>query len=259
VSADTAASRAGIQTGDRIVSLDGQQTADYDAAQALIRAHPNETVELGVLRNGALITIRAQLGTNPDNASYGFLGIAPKIPVSYRSMNPLSAVAETGRQFGSTAKASVQGLGKFFSPSGFRGFYRSITTNNQDLNRPVSPVGATAVGVQTAQYAGFAGFLLFFGTINVFVGLLNLTPLPPFDGGHIAVATYEAIRSRNGRRYRADMTKLLPIAYAAVAAGRRRPRQPLPRHLQGHRLVGGEPGRHSSRSAAVSHRGLCRR
>jgi membrane-associated protease RseP (regulator of RpoE activity) len=217
VSADTAASRAGIQTGDRIVSLDGVATADYDAAQALIRAHPNDTVDLGVLRNGTVITISAQLGTNPDNESYGFLGIAPKIPVSYRSMNPLSAVAETGRNFGTTVKASVQGLGKFFSPAGFRGFYRSITTDTQDLNRPVSPVGATAVGVETAKYAGFAGFLLFFGTINVFVGLLNLTPLPPFDGGHVAVATYEAIRSRNGRRYRADVTKVLPIAYAVVA------------------------------------------
>ncbi len=119
VSADTAASRAGIQPGDRIVSFDGQPTADYDAAQTLIRAHPNESVVLGVLRNGTVITIRAQLGTNPDNASYGFLGIAPKIPVSYQSMNPVSAVAETGRQFGSTVKASVQGLGKFFSPSGF--------------------------------------------------------------------------------------------------------------------------------------------
>jgi membrane-associated protease RseP (regulator of RpoE activity) len=216
VSPGTAAASAGIQSGDRIVSFDGQSVADYDAAQALIRAHPNQTVELGVLRNGAVVTIRAQLGTNPDNPSFGFLGIAPKIPLSYESMNPLSAVAETGREFGTTVKASVQGLGKFFSPSGFRGFYRSITTNTQDLNRPVSPIGATAVGVETARYAGIAGVLLFFGTINVFVGLLNMTPLPPFDGGHVAVATYEAIRSRNGRRYRADITKLLPIAYAVV-------------------------------------------
>jgi membrane-associated protease RseP (regulator of RpoE activity) len=217
VSAGTAAAQAGIRAGDRIVSLDGQPAADYEAAQALIRARPNQSVELGVLRNGSVITIQADLGTNPDNAQLGFLGIAPKIPVSYQSMNPISAVAETGRQFGSTAKASVQGLGKFFSPSGFRGFYRSLTTDTQDLNRPVSPIGATQVGVQTAQYAGVAGFLLFFATINVFVGLLNLTPLPPFDGGHVAVATYEAIRSRNGKRYRVDMTKLLPVAYAVVA------------------------------------------
>ncbi len=81
----------------------------------------------------------------------------------------------------------------------------------------MSPVGATAAGVQTAEYAGFAGFLLLFATINVFVGLLNLTPLPPFDGGHVAVATYEAIRSRKGRPYRADVAKVLPIAYAVVA------------------------------------------
>jgi membrane-associated protease RseP (regulator of RpoE activity) len=217
VTADSGASRAHIQSGDRVVSVDGQPAADYDAFQTLIRARPNQSVELGVLRNGTVITIRAELGTSTDNAAYGYLGIASKIPVSYQSMSPLSAVAETGRAFGSTVKASVQGLGKFFSPAGFRGFYRSITTDTQDLNRPVSPVGATAVGVETAKYLGFAGFLLFFATINVFVGLLNLTPLPPFDGGHVAVATYEAIRSRNGRRYRADMAKVLPIAYAVVA------------------------------------------
>jgi membrane-associated protease RseP (regulator of RpoE activity) len=49
--------------------------------------------------------------------------------------------------------------------------------------------------------------------INIFIGVFNLVPLPPFDGGLVAVAIYERIRSRHGRRYRADMARLLPIAY----------------------------------------------
>jgi membrane-associated protease RseP (regulator of RpoE activity) len=50
----------------------------------------------------------------------------------------------------------------------------------------------------------------------VFIGILNMAPLPPLDGGHAAVAIYERVRSRAGRRYHVDMTKLLPLTYAVV-------------------------------------------
>jgi membrane-associated protease RseP (regulator of RpoE activity) len=52
----------------------------------------------------------------------------------------------------------------------------------------------------------------------VFIGLFNLVPLLPLDGGHVAIATYERIREigRGGRRYFVDVTKLLPLAYAVV-------------------------------------------
>ena len=54
--------------------------------------------------------------------------------------------------------------------------------------------------------------------INIFIGLFNLVPLLPFDGGHVAIATYERIREsrRGGRRYLADVAKLLPLTYAVV-------------------------------------------
>ena len=50
--------------------------------------------------------------------------------------------------------------------------------------------------------------------INIFVGIFNLLPLLPLDGGHVAIATYEAVRSRKGRRYHADVAKLMPLTYA---------------------------------------------
>jgi len=47
----------------------------------------------------------------------------------------------------------------------------------------------------------------------VFVGLLNLFPILPFDGGHAAIATYERLRSRKGQEpYRADVSKMVPVA-----------------------------------------------
>ena len=48
---------------------------------------------------------------------------------------------------------------------------------------------------------------------NVFVGVFNMVPLLPLDGGHVAIAVYEKLRSRRGRRYRVDIRKLLPATY----------------------------------------------
>jgi len=49
-----------------------------------------------------------------------------------------------------------------------------------------------------------------------FLGVFNMLPLLPFDGGHAAIATYERIRSRGGRVYRADIGKMVPVATAVV-------------------------------------------
>jgi membrane-associated protease RseP (regulator of RpoE activity) len=55
--------------------------------------------------------------------------------------------------------------------------------------------------------------LYLLAAINLFVGIVNLFPMLPLDGGHVAIAVYERIRSRKGRPYHADVTKLMPVAY----------------------------------------------
>jgi membrane-associated protease RseP (regulator of RpoE activity) len=77
-------------------------------------------------------------------------------------------------------------------------------------------VGFVRIAGQAANNGLFdvIGLLI---SINLFVGLFNLMPLLPLDGGHVAIAVYEAIRSRlAGRRYSADVAKLLPITYLVV-------------------------------------------
>ncbi|MGB7053654.1 MAG: site-2 protease family protein, partial [Acidimicrobiales bacterium] len=83
--------------------------------------------------------------------------------------------------------------------------------------RVESIVGAARTAVQAAQ-AGVGDLLVILISINVFVGIFNLFPMLPLDGGHVAIAVYERIRS--GRRsvaYHADAAKLLPFAWLMIA------------------------------------------
>ena len=82
----------------------------------------------------------------------------------------------------------------------------------------MSLLGIVNVGTQLGEQEGWAGVLALLATVNIFLGLINLVPLLPFDGGHIAVATYERIRTRRGQpRYQADLTKMTPFVYAFLA------------------------------------------
>ena len=58
---------------------------------------------------------------------------------------------------------------------------------------------------------------MFLAFINLFIGVVNLLPMLPLDGGHVAIAVYERVRSRRGHPYHADVAKLLPFAYVFLA------------------------------------------
>jgi len=53
--------------------------------------------------------------------------------------------------------------------------------------------------------------------VNIFVGVLNMLPMLPLDGGYVAIATYERLRSKRGLRYHADVNKMAPFIYAFMA------------------------------------------
>src|SRR4029453_16314769 len=102
-----------------------------------------------------------------------------------------------------------------FSPSGISNYFRILSgdksENTDQSQRFVSPVGLGQLAGDAVEAGWGTGFGLLF-SINIFVGLLNLVPLLPFDGGHIAVATYEKIASKvRGRRVQVDIAKLMPI------------------------------------------------
>jgi len=308
VSEASAAARAGLEVGDRIVMFDGQPVGAFTDFTSVIREHAGTTVGLTVERNGEQIVVPVTIGWSlnaegaralqplvpgdrvtmvgdtavssysevqaamlrqlgpviltfernnriftttvdgpislPIEGSRGFLGVSPTSVLVRAGV--VEATGEAFTAFGDTVIGSVQGLGKVFSPSGISTLASQVanggssTTESADItpadpsagsssgssssgsmssnaDRPMSLLGIVNVGAQLGEQAGWAGVLALVATVNIFLGLINLLPLLPFDGGHIAVATYEEIRSRlSGRAYRVNMAKLMPVTYIVV-------------------------------------------
>jgi membrane-associated protease RseP (regulator of RpoE activity) len=96
-----------------------------------------------------------------------------------------------------------------------KSYGKSVSSGCGTDQRFVSPIGAVKIGSLVAK-SGVNNFLLFLAQANIFIGIINWVPLLPFDGGHMLIATYERIRSRAGKRYVADVSKMMPFAYAIM-------------------------------------------
>jgi membrane-associated protease RseP (regulator of RpoE activity) len=215
------AERAGIELGDQVVSVDGRRFANFDDVSDELRSHPGKEVTLELERDGEVRTLDVRLAkTNPAGENVGFLGIGPEFDRVRTGLG--SGVVESFQTTGETMWASVRGLGSFFSPSGLSGYVDTLTATSSgerdadvedNPDRVVSIYGAVRLA---SQSDGVPDVLAFLFAINIFIGIFNLVPLLPLDGGHVAIATYERIRSRRGRPYHADVAKLMPLTYAVV-------------------------------------------
>ena len=218
----TAAEDAGLRVGDRIVSVDGETGDTFTTFSRVWQERPGERVEIVVVRAGTERTLTATLDErNPDTAERtGYLGIS----AAYERVrtNPVAAVPESFGEMWTAGKESVLGLGRLFSPSGISQYVENLTGTDGSIDspgaevRPSSPVGIVQAGGQLAE-RGLINVVLLLFFFNMFIGIFNLTPTLPFDGGHVVIATYEKIRSMiSGRRYQADVAKLMPLTYAVV-------------------------------------------
>jgi membrane-associated protease RseP (regulator of RpoE activity) len=220
------AAAAGLQVGDRVVSVDGTAVGSFTDLSKLIRRHPGDEVAIVVRRDGLERTISATLAReNPGTGQkVGYLGVSPDIDRVRSGL--VEGVGDSLRTMGTATKETFSGLGRLFSPSGVSRYVDTLTTTSSsgggngsgaaNADRPTSVVGIVQVGKQAAQN-GIADLLVLLFVVNMFIGIFNLTPLLPFDGGHVVVATYEKVRSMiSGRRYQADVAKLLPLTYAVV-------------------------------------------
>lgn len=238
VVSDSAAGEAGLREGDRIVAFDGERVETWAEVTSAIRgSEVGDDVALTVERGDETLELAAVLGPRPADeggeAGAPFLGVGARTPIE--SIGVGRAIVEApGELVGFTGDAVAAMVG-FFSPSGLSDFADNVgegggggdpatapsgsggsgTVDDGDGNRLISIYGAIRMGNQLSE-DGWMWVLLMFFQINVFIGILNMAPLPPLDGGHAAVAIYERVRSRRGQRYHVDMAKLLPLTYAVV-------------------------------------------
>lgn len=215
------AAAAGIMAGDRVVAVNGQPTLDWEAFVAQVQSHPNERVDLVIERGEQRMVTPVTLAVDPDTGR-GLLGVRAEQFVVHEIVSPPVAVWKAGRDVAGAMVDSVSGLWLLFanigdvadrvvSPPG------DPSANAELETRPLSVVGI----VQLASDAslGWPERALLFAYVNVFLGVFNMVPLPPFDGGLLAIATYERWRERRGReRYMSDPKALAPVVAAVVTA-----------------------------------------
>jgi len=220
VSTSYPAGQAGVKAGDIVVSIDGVAPKSPDDFVAAIRSHqPGDTVTLVLDRDGQTVTKVIGLGSNPTpgpNAGSAFLGVASGNEVVWNNESIAAASRDSIRDLGPTLWQSVRGVATVLNPVNIVGH---LTGSNDDVNtRQTTVVGISKLSAQIGDESGFGGLLLTLAAVNVFVGLLNMFPVLPFDGGHAAIATYERLRTRRGREpYRADVSKMIPVAMTMIA------------------------------------------
>ncbi len=215
------ARKAGFQVGDKIVSADGIAVNDWLDLPPYIQARADKPIAFVVERRGERVTLTATPeSTVADGPSVGHIGIGAQIPTE--TVNPAVGVVNAVKDTGDLAWRSIGALGTFFSPSSLGNYAKLATgqSTNQskaeaDASRPVSVVGVARIAGQAAD-TGILNVLMLFVIFNIFLGVFNLVPLLPLDGGHLAIATYERLRSRGKRRYQADVGKMMPFTAAVV-------------------------------------------
>ncbi len=222
---------AGLRPGDQVVSVDGKKLGSVDSFVSKIQKSAGVPIQLELRRKGRLVDVtvvpspRSQLDlkgvpmpAQASELSKGTLGVSessmPAIPA--KKSSPGSAFVKsienlasaTGLIFTKTSSAVGSLWSQFLHPS-------RPATAATNTNRISSIVGVVQLSAQAAK-TGWADVLALLAQINLFIGLFNLIPLPPFDGGHAAVAIYERVRSRRGAEYHADGAKLSQVAVVVL-------------------------------------------
>ncbi|WP_019634878.1 M50 family metallopeptidase [Actinomadura atramentaria] len=218
------AAAAGLRPGDRIVRFGGRPVADWAQLRSAIgAAKPGQTVPITVERPGAgTLTLRARLA---DVGGAPFLGMSAKVVgAGWDRRGPGGALAFAADGIGSTLGALGSAVAdlpsaipRLFSPD------RGATPGGQ----VGSVVGATEASGQIFSAHGTARekialYLSLVVSVNIFLGALNVVPLLPLDGGHLAVVAYQKARAGVNRvRGRpdpgtVDLTRMMPLTYLAV-------------------------------------------
>lgn len=206
---------AGIRADDIVESFDGTVTRTRaELVEAIVSHQPGDVVDVVVTRDGQSLVLTAILASNPADHSVAFFGIS-SWSRDYVHLNPFRAIRYSVTDSVVTAGLSIRGVFTILDP---RNIVNNVTAPVADpTTRPSTVVGVSQLGGEIGRQEGFKGILMLLAGVNVFIGIFNMFPLLPFDGGHAAIATYERIRSRGTRVYRADVAKMVPIATAVVA------------------------------------------
>ena len=211
-----AAQSAGVLAGDIVQSVDGESFTGANEFGVLIRSNdPGDAITLIVLRNGVEKLIPVTLGSSDSGGA--LIGVSSSSIFETIDHSVPAAAGNAVADIVPFSWESTKGVVKVLNPINI---ITHLTGSNEDLtSRPTTLVGVAAISDDVGDSSGWAGMLLLLAVLNVFVGVFNMFPLLPLDGGHAAIAVYERLREgmRGGKqRYFADVERLMPFAMGVV-------------------------------------------
>jgi len=183
------AQAAGLKTGDRLLTLDGQSLNDWQQVVDTVRMHPDTKIMLRVERDGAQIDVPVTLAARGESkAPTGYLGAGVKAvdwpPEMIRevSYGPLAAIGEGARRTWTMSVLTLDSLKKML--------FGELSVKN--LSGPITIAKVAGASAQS----GVADFLNFLAYLSISLGVLNLLPIPVLDGGHLLFYLVEWARGR---------------------------------------------------------------
>lgn len=222
------AKKAGLQPGDEVIGINGERDLEWSEISPVLRASAGKPISLLILRDGTEVNVDLVAATRTvDGEERGFIGIINKYGLVRE--NPISAISSsaeaTVQLFVGSIKALI-GLPQQI-PNLIRQTFLGEERSSDGL---VGIVGVARATGETASSSNLtmgekiATFLLIIASLNIFVGIFNLIPILPLDGGHIAVALFEGARRQiyriRGRSEpgKVDIEKLTPITVIVLVA-----------------------------------------
>ena len=183
VVAEGAAAKAGLQTGDRVVSIDGAPLARFEDLARVVSANPDRALSLVVARDGKERPVAVTAGSREVGGGrrVGVLGVKSG-PAEFVRMDAPSAIGAGVAQTWDVTVQTLRGVGQMLS--GSRG-----------ADELSGPLGIAQLSGQVASL-GLASLVSFIAVLSVNLGLINLFPIPVLDGGHLVFYGLEALRGR---------------------------------------------------------------
>ncbi|RXR30995.1 RIP metalloprotease RseP [Sphingobium fluviale] len=187
VAAGSAAEKAGLKPGDRIISIMGRQIDDFRDISSIVSLRPDELLPYEIERNGSRFGQDIAAGARIEKDRFGniyrigLLGVGSST-VKLQPVGILEAPVVGFKQAVDVTRTGLDGMGQ-------------IITGRRPVTEMGGPLKIADISGQAAMMGG-ASFLFFMALISINLGFINLLPIPMLDGGHLFFYAIEAAQRR---------------------------------------------------------------
>lgn len=184
------AADAGLETGDRILAVNGVEIDDWQHLVSIVQAHPDQRLDVRLQREGAFLSLAIQpRAVEVDGEMSGRIGAGVQYPDAiwdehqvWVHYGPITAALEAARRVVDVSLLTLRIVGK-------------MLVGTASVENISSPIGIANAAGETASY-GLAAFVQFLALLSVSLGLINLFPIPVLDGGHLLYFAIEGVTGR---------------------------------------------------------------